>query len=46
VIIVKERVVAHGPRTKLTEMLWQDKKNYPRKSLFVAKVPQGAEQIL
>jgi len=27
-------------------MLWQDKKNYPRKSLFVAKVPQGAEQIL
>ena len=46
VVIVRERVVAHGPRKKMKEMLQRARKYYPKESLFVAKVPHAAEQIL
>ncbi len=38
VIIAKEKVVAHGPRTRMKEMLQQARKDCPKESLFIAKV--------
>lgn len=46
VIIIKEKVIAHGPRRKMKEMLQQARKAYPKESLLIAKVPHGTEQIL
>lgn len=46
VIIVKARVVAHGPRRKIKQMVRRAKKDYPDESLFIARVPQKTEQIL
>ena len=46
VIIAKEKVVAHGPSARMKAMLQQAKKDYPKESLFIAKVQQTAVQIL
>jgi hypothetical protein len=46
VIIVNEKVVAHGPRKKIKEMLNKTRKNHPKEPLFIAKVPEKTERIL
>ena len=46
VVIVNERVVAHGPRIKIKEMLHKAREAYPKVPLFIAKVPEKIEQIL
>ncbi len=46
VIIAMEKVVAHGPRARMKTMLQRARKDYPKESLFIAKVPQTVEQIL
>jgi hypothetical protein len=38
VIIAKKKMVAHGPRARMKAMLQQAKKDYPKESLFIAKV--------
>ena len=40
VIIAREKVVAHGPRARMKAMLQRATKDYPKESLFIAKVPQ------
>jgi len=46
VIIAREKVVAHGPKARMKTMLQRARKDYPKESLFIAKVPQMAAQIL
>ncbi len=46
VVIVNEKVVAHGPREKIKDMLHKARKTHPKEPLFIAKVPEKVEQIL
>ena len=46
VIIAKEKVIAHGPRSKMREILQKAREAYPKESLFIAKVPEKTIQIL
>jgi hypothetical protein len=46
VIIVNEKVVAHGPRGKIKAMLNKARETHPKEPLFIAKVPEKIEQIL
>ena len=46
IIIVKKKVMAHGPRIKMKEMLREIKEAYPGESFLMAKVPKKEIQIL
>jgi len=46
VVIVKEKVIAHGPRARMKEMLERAKKTYPDEPLLVAKIPGKILQVL
>ena len=46
IIIVKQKVVAHGPRIKMKKMLRGIKETYPREPFLIAKVPKKGIQIL
>lgn len=46
VIIVKEKVVAHGSRGRMKALLDEVKKHYPKESFLIAKVPNKGIQIL
>jgi hypothetical protein len=46
IIIIKQKVVAHGSSKKIKEMMQRARGQYPGESIFIAKVPEDTVQIL
>ena len=46
VIIVKEQVKAHGPSSRMKDMVQKVKLEYPGESILITKIPSKIQQIL
>jgi hypothetical protein len=46
IIIIQQKVVAHGPGRRMPVMMQWAKQKYPGRPVFVAKIPRAVTQIL